>query len=125
METTIRVLISDNSENARAALRALLSTWGEIEIVGEAADGQEAIDLVATEQPDVVLLDVHMPVLDGLEATRQIKSRWPDVGVIVVTMYAAYRARALAAGADRFVSKAALPEEWVPWLRAVTGDGTP
>ncbi len=125
MEQAIRVLIAEDTVQSRAALRALLSTWPEIEIVGEVANGQEAVDFVATARPDVVLMDIQMPVMDGLEATRLIKTRWPDVGVIVVSMYSAYRARALAAGADRFVSKADLPEEWLPWLRAVAAGETP
>ena len=125
MEQTIRVLIAEDTVQSRAALRALLSTWPEIEIVGEVANGQEAVDFVATAQPDVVLMDIQMPLMDGLEATRQIKTRWPDVGVIVVSIDSAHRARALVAGADAFFSKAALPEEWLAWLRAVTPGGTP
>lgn len=125
MAQKIRVLIADDSEDARAGLRALLSTWGEIEIVGEAATGQEALDLAATEQPDVVLIDMQMPIMDGVEATRLIKARFPTIGVIVLTMYSAYRTKAMAAGADAFFSKTALPDEWLPLLHIVATDGSP
>ena len=113
------MLIVEDSAGGRAALHALLSTWPEIEIVGAVANGQEAVDFVAAQPPDVVLMDIEMPVMDGLEATRRIKHRWPSIGVIVLTMYPAYRAKALAAGADAYLSKAALPDEWLPELRAV------
>ncbi len=100
-----RVLIADDRLWARAGLRALLATRRDIEVVGEAADGRVALALVEKLQPDVVLLDVRMPVLDGLEATRLIKARWPGIRVVVLTMYVAYRSEALAAGADRFLVK--------------------
>jgi DNA-binding NarL/FixJ family response regulator len=120
MGQVIQVLIAEDGIQARAALRALLCTWPEIEIVGEVANGQEAVDFVAAQQPNVVLMDIEMPIMDGLEATRLIKTRWPDIAVIVLTMYPEYRSRAIAAGADHFFSKAALPEEWLPWLSSVT-----
>jgi DNA-binding NarL/FixJ family response regulator len=101
----MRVLIADDRSRSRDGLRALLATWPEIEVVGEAADGREAVRLVEECQPDVVLMDARMPVMDGLEATRLIKGRWPEVKVVVLTMYAAYRAEALAAGADAFLVK--------------------
>ncbi len=100
-----RVLIADDRLWARAGLRALLATRREIEVVGEAADGRVALALVEKLQPDVVLLDVQMPELDGLETTRLIKARWPGIRVVVLTMHAAYRSEALAAGADRFLVK--------------------
>src|SRR5688572_29598014 len=120
MGPSIRVLIVEDSGRARVAMRALLGSWSEIDIVGEVANGQEAVDFVAGLQPDVVLMDIQMPIMDGLEATRLIKSQWPEVEIIVVTMYPTYRDAALTAGADAFFSKAALPEEWLAWLRAVT-----
>ena len=101
----IRVLITDDRPQARAGLRALLATRSGIEVIGEAADGQEALGLVARHRPDVVLLDARMPVLGGPEATRLIKARWPGIRVVVLSMHAAYRREALAAGADRFLVK--------------------
>ena len=105
MSQRLRVLIADDEPRARRSLRALLSTWREVQVVGEAADGQEVVRLAKECQPDVVLLDIKMPVMDGLEAIRIIKSRWPDRRVIVLTMYADHRAEALAAGADVFLLK--------------------
>ena len=85
--------------------------WPKVEVVGEAADGQEAMRLVAERQPEVVLMDAQMPVIDGLEATRLIKRRWPEVRVVVLTMYPTYRVEALAAGADAFLVKGCPSEE--------------
>jgi len=110
MMPPIRVLLADDSARTREGLRALFAAWPEIVVVGEAADGQEAIQLVAECQPNVVLMDLHMPVLDGVQATRQIKQQWPAVTVIVLTMYAVERSAALAAGANAFVIKGGTPE---------------
>jgi DNA-binding NarL/FixJ family response regulator len=106
-----KVLIADDNERARNALRALLAMRQEIEIVGEAADGRQAVQMVRERQPDVVLMDARMPHMDGLEATRQIKARWPEVRVVVVTMYASHRTEAQAAGADGFLRKGGPVEE--------------
>ena len=111
MERPVRVLIADDRWVTRQGIRALLSQFPQVQVVGEAADGQESIDLVPLCHPDVVLLDVQMPIMDGLEATRRIKSRWPSVRVVVLTMYARYRSPALAAGADVFLLKGGTTEE--------------
>lgn len=111
MEQRIRVMIADDRPRSRSGLRALLSGWPAVEVVCEATDGQEAVELVEQHQPDVVLMDVWMPVLDGLEATRLIKSKWPGVKVVVLTMHALYRAGALAAGANSFLLKGCPSEE--------------
>jgi DNA-binding NarL/FixJ family response regulator len=120
----IRVLIADDAPRSRAGLRALLASirmdatevpWagatGPVEVVGEAKDGREALRLVAECQPDVVLMDARMPVMDGLEATRLIKDRWPEVKIVILTLYPTYRAQARAAGADAFLVKGCQPEE--------------
>ena len=107
----IRVLIADDRLSSRNGLKALLATQPGIEIIGEAADGQEAVQLVEQCRPDVVLMDVRMPVTDGLEATRIIKDRWPEVKIIVLTMYPSHQAEALAAGADAFLVKGCSAED--------------
>ena len=116
MEQPIRVLIADDSAPARNGLRALLATWSHISVVGEAINGHEAVQLVAECQPDAVLMDLHMPVLDGVQATRLIKQQWPMITVIVLTMYAAQEAVALEAGADAFVVKGSTPERLIAAL---------
>ena len=100
-----KVLIADDNAQARIGLRALLALRQEIELVGEAADGREAVEMVREYQPDVVLMDVRMPQMDGLEATRQIKDQWPQVRVVAVSMYASHRAEALDAGVEAFLVK--------------------
>jgi DNA-binding NarL/FixJ family response regulator len=118
MEQPMQVLIADDRPRSRDGLRALLATWPEMEVAGEATDGREAVRLVEECRPNVVLMDARMPVMDGLEATRIIKDRWPEVKVVVLTMYATYRAGALAAGADAFLVKGCPAEEL---LEAILG----
>ena len=101
----IKVVIADNRESNRRGLKALLAFEPRVEVIGEAADGEEAIQLVEKNQPDLVLMDVHMPVLDGLQATARIKAAWPNIKVIVYTMYPDYREDATRAGADIFLLK--------------------
>jgi len=98
-------------------LRALLATSPEIKIVGEAANGQEALRMVDEHHPDVVLMDIRMPGMNGLEATRHIKSRSPEVQVIALTLYTTYRASALTAGAAAFLVKGVSPEKLLETIR--------
>ncbi len=117
MKKLVRVLLADDQPRARQSLKALLATLPEVPLIGEATNGREALDRVKRDHPDIVLLDVRMPELDGLEATRQIKARWPGIRVIVLSMYPEYRSEALAAGADAFLVKGDPPEEL---LRLIT-----
>ena len=102
-----RVLIVDDSPQVRQELRTLLPLAGDIEIVGEATDGLEAVRLAEALQPEVVLMDLEMPVMDGYEAARQIKSRWPACRVVALTVhgYEAARQKAMQAGVDVFLVK--------------------
>ncbi len=102
---TIRVIIADDQIATRRALKALFIFEPRIEIIGEACNGAEAIRLVGEMQPDLVLMDVEMPVMDGLKATQKIKADWPDVKVVVFTIYSTYREEAYRVGADYFMIK--------------------
>ncbi len=106
-----KVLIADDNVRARLGLRVLLSLQPEIEVVGEAADGLEVVNLATERQPDVVLLDIRMPLLDGLEATRRMKELGPEIRIVLTSMAASHRAQALAAGADAFLVKGCPTEE--------------
>jgi DNA-binding NarL/FixJ family response regulator len=125
MAQLIRVLIADDSARAREGLRALFATWPEIMVVGEAADGQQAVQLVGECQPNVVLMDLHMPVLDGMQATQQIKQQWPTVTVIALTMYATEQTAALAAGVDAFGIKGSSPERLLSALGVSVASSQP
>jgi len=119
----IRVLIVDDQPRARQSLKALLSTWSGVGDMHEGCNGREAVQLVEELQPDVVLMDVRMPEIDGLAATVQIKALWPQVKVILLSMYPEYQGEALAAGADAFVGKGNAPHELLDLLSAVLRKG--
>lgn len=101
----IRILVVDNRASNRRGLKAVLAFEPRIVIVGEAADGKEAVQLVGQDPPDLVLMDIHMPVMDGLKATQMIKTTWPNVRVILYSVYPGYQEEARLAGADSFMIK--------------------
>jgi DNA-binding NarL/FixJ family response regulator len=105
----IRVLIVDDVERVRQDLRTFLTLAGNIEVIAEASNGLESVQLVKTLAPQVVLMDLEMPVMDGYEATRQIKALQPSCRVVALTIHAEERERqkALQAGMDGFVIKGA------------------
>jgi len=104
--TAIRLLIVDDMEEVRRDLHTVLTLAGEIEIVGEAANGLEGIQLTESLQPDVVLMDLEMPVMDGYEATRQIKSRFAcNVIALTIHDYESAREKARQSGVDVFLVK--------------------
>lgn len=116
----IRVAIADDHAMVREGLRSLLRA-GEFEVVGEASTGREAVELVLKERPQVVLMDVRMPDMDGLAALSRIKEETPSSAVLMVTTYedASYLVRAIAAGAAGYLLKGVGREELVEALRAV------
>jgi NarL family two-component system response regulator LiaR len=122
MRKPIRVLIVDDQPRARKSLKALLSTSPCVGEMYEAGDGREAVQLAKDLQPDIVLMDVRMPQLDGLKATAEIKALWPEMRVVALSMYAEYCQEALAAGADAFVAKADAPGALVCTLAAMMKD---
>jgi two-component system NarL family response regulator len=119
----VRILVADNQARARKSANALLSTWPWVGEIREAGNGREAVEAVQEFQPDVVLMDVRMPEMDGLTAARTIKACWPGVKVIVLSMYIEHRAEALAAGADAFVGKGEAPEKLLDVMSALIQDG--
>ncbi|MGY1601345.1 response regulator [Geodermatophilus sp. SYSU D00815] len=123
---TVRVVLADDQEMVRAGLRMLIDFQPDLEVVGEAADGLEAVDVVARTRPDVVLMDVRMPRCDGLEAARRVLAQSPDVAVVVLTTFDedASLAEALRAGVSGFLLKTAPPEQLLQAVRTVAaGNG--
>jgi CheY-like chemotaxis protein len=112
----LRILIADDDHHVRAALRAFLSTMLQCEIVAETTNGAELLVQTARHHPDSVVLDLRMPELDGIRAIRILKSRWPEIRVVVLTLYGEQRTVALAAGADAFVAKGDAPEQLIQAL---------
>ena len=122
----IRVLIVDDHPVAREGFRTILSTDQNIEVVGEASDGLEAVAMVAEKEPDVVLMDLRMPNLDGLEATRRIKAEHPNTAVVVLTIYDNddYVVEAVRAGASGYLLKDASGALLIHTIQAVNSGAT-
>ncbi len=117
----IRLLIVDDHVIVRKGLRALLAEIDDIEVIGEAGDGQQAVDLAESFQPDVILMDIIMPNMDGIEATRQITAHQPEARVLALTSFAADDKLfpAIKAGALGYLLKDSDPEELVRAIRQV------
>jgi DNA-binding NarL/FixJ family response regulator len=117
----IRILIVEDQRIVREGLTALLEDEAEVEIAGEAADGQQAVDQFGQIQPDVVLMDLQMPLVDGAEATRRIREQAPEAHILVLTTYATdeFIFKALRAGAQGYVLKDASADELLAAIRAV------
>lgn len=121
MSTRLRVLIADDHAVVRKGMRELLEDEPDIEVVGEAADGQQAVDLTLTLQPDVVLMDVRMPVLTGVEATRRIHADAPAIHILVLSAYddPPYARALLEAGAHGYILKTATAADIIAAVREV------
>jgi DNA-binding NarL/FixJ family response regulator len=117
----VRVLLVDDDDLMRAGLRSVLSSDDGIEVAGEAGDGGEALDRVRETQPHVVLMDIRMPGVDGISATREVLAGAPDVKVVVLTTFEDddYIFDALSAGASGFLLKRTKPEELISAIHAV------
>jgi DNA-binding NarL/FixJ family response regulator len=119
----LRIVIADDQASVREGLVLLLGGLPDIEVVGAAADGQQALELVAEHEPDAILLDLHMPVLDGLGATRRLAAEYPGVAVVVLTTYADDSSvlDALHAGARSYLTKDADRADIARALHAAAG----
>lgn len=119
----IRILITDDQAMVRSGLRMILESESDFEVVDEAADGAQAVRIARREKPDVVLMDVRMPEMDGLEATRRIAEEAPGVRVIVLTTFDIdeYVYGALRAGASGFLLKDAPADDLIAAIRVVAG----
>ncbi|MCP4362550.1 MAG: response regulator transcription factor [Chloroflexi bacterium] len=122
---TIRLLIVDDHAVVRLGMRMLFESEPEIEIVGEAENAQDAMTAVSQLQPDVVLMDIGLPDLSGIEATRQIKAQSPDTAVVALTIHEdkEYFFKMLDAGASGYVPKRAAPEELITAIRVAATKG--
>lgn len=122
----IKVLLADDHTIVRKGLRSLLDDESGIDVVGEAEDGRETLEKVEALAPHVVLMDSTMPVLNGLEATRQIRKRFPDVKILVLTMHTneVYIYQFLKAGASGYLVKQTAPQELVMAIQAVYQGGS-
>lgn len=119
----IRILVADDEPMIRYGVRAVLSTDPGLEVVAEAADGDEAVERVLRHRPDVAVLDIRMPGTGGIEAAARIRAAAPGTGVVMLTTFGEddYILRALAGGASGFLVKSGAPEELIAGVRAVAG----
>jgi two-component system, NarL family, response regulator NreC len=117
----IRIVIADDHGVLRAGLRALLSAEPDLEVIGEAADGKEALDAVVALRPDILLLDVNMPIHNGIEVTQQLARTHPNVRVLILTVHEEDRLlqEALRVGASGYIVKRAVESELLNAIRAV------
>jgi DNA-binding NarL/FixJ family response regulator len=120
VDNVIRVLLADDEPMVRAGVRTVLSADPAIEVVAEAGDGRQAVELARAHRPDVAVLDIRMPVLDGLGATAEIRRAVPDTAIVMLTTFDddANIARALETGASGFLLKASDPRDLIAAVRA-------
>jgi DNA-binding NarL/FixJ family response regulator len=118
----LKILLADDHVVMRTGLRALLERQPNLEVVGESENGREAIELVASLKPDVVVMDVGMPVLNGIEATKTIVTQHPTTAVVILSMYVdeSYIMRALKAGARGYLLKDSAPADLIGAIQAVS-----
>ena len=116
----IRVILAEDHTIVRKGLRALLESAVDIEVIAEAANGRMVLDLVTDLRPDVVVMDITMPLLNGLEATRQLKQQYPDLKIVILTMHSdeEYVFQSLRAGVDGYLIKQTAPNELVKAIQA-------
>ena len=121
----IRILLADDHSIVRAGLRRIIEDSGDIEVVAEAADGREAVEKVRETLPDVAVIDISMPVLDGLEVVSQLHHYYPKMPILILTMHEEeqYVFRGISAGAKGYITKRSAPEQMVNAIRKVHAGG--
>ena len=119
--TNIRLMLVDDHQVIRTGLKSFLQTQPDLEVVAEAGTGQEAIALALETRPDIIIMDISMPEMDGLEATRQLKEKWPQVTVLALTVHEDkfYFMKMLEAGASGYLTKQAASDELVQAIHTV------
>ena len=120
MNDRIRVLIVDDQPRARRSLKALLNTLPQVGEISEAVNGREGLRLIEESPPDLAVLDVRMPELDGLEMTRLVRAHWPQMRIMLLSMFDDCSAAALAAGADAFFCKGEPPQRLLETISSLT-----
>jgi DNA-binding NarL/FixJ family response regulator len=118
----LRILLADDHTVMRTGLRALLERQPNLEVVGESENGRHTVETCASLKPDVVIMDVGMPILNGIEATKQIVSQYPAIAVVILSMYSdeAYVMRALTAGARAYLLKDSAARDLISAIEAVS-----
>ncbi len=121
----IKVLLADDQKLVRQGIQVLLESEGDIRVIGHAGDGRQALELTASLKPDVVLMDIRMPVMDGVAATRELSQRFPQIGVIILTTFDddEYIFEGLKAGARGYLLKDISSEEMAAAVRTVAAGG--
>src|SRR5438270_8611562 len=119
----IRILLADDHTVMRNGLRLLLERQANLEVVGEASDGREAVEMAASDRPDVAVLDIAMPHLNGVEAARQIAARSPQTAIAILSMHSdeSYVIRSLKAGARAYLLKDSAEADLIAAIHAITG----
>lgn len=121
----IRILLADDHSIVRAGLRRIIEDSGDIEVIAEAADGHEAVQKAHETQPDVAVIDISMPIMDGLEVVSQLHHYYPKMPILILTMHEEeqYVFRAISAGAKGYITKRSAPEQMVNAIRKVHAGG--
>ncbi|GGF28027.1 DNA-binding response regulator [Halobacillus andaensis] len=122
----IKLLIVEDQALTRESLKIILDMDEHIEVIGQSEDGEEAIEFCVNNKPDLILMDIHMPNMDGVTATKAIKERWPEIKIIMLTTFEEtnYVIQALKSGAEGYLLKAILPEDLILGIRLVNKGGT-
>ena len=119
MEEKLRLMIVDDNPHARNALSAFISTQDWLSVISEATNGEDALEKIDEIIPDVILMDIKMPIMDGLQATQIIKNRWPKVKIVILTIYTTYKSEANEVGADAFLVKGCSMEKMISTIHSL------